>query len=71
MGTGTLSGPLPEQGGSLLELTQGGRVPLMLPDGEQRGFLEDGDSVTLRAWCEAPGATRIGLGEVSATVLPA
>jgi fumarylacetoacetase len=71
MGTGTLSGPRPEQGGSLLELTQGGRVPLTLPGGEQRRFLEDGDTVTLRAWCEAPGATRIGLGEVSGTVLPA
>ena len=71
LGTGTLSGPLPNQGGSLLELTQGGRVPLTLPSGEQRHFLEDGDTVTLRAFCEAPGAVRIGLGEVTGTVLAA
>jgi fumarylacetoacetase len=71
LGTGTLSGPLPAQGGSLLELSQGGREPLTLPNGEQRSFLEDGDTVTLRAHCSAPGAVRIGLGEVSGTVLAA
>ena len=71
LGTGTLSGPLPAQGGSLLELTQGGRSPITLPHGEQRSFLEDGDSVILKASCAAPGAARIGLGSVSGTVLPA
>ena len=71
LGTGTLSGPGPEQGGSLLELSNGGRAPLALPGGEQRTFLEDGDTVTLRAYCEARGAVRIGLGSVSGTVLPA
>jgi len=71
LGTGTLSGPLPAQGGSLLELSRGGREPLTLPNGEQRSFLEDGDTVTLRAHCSAPGAVRIGLGAVSATVLAA
>jgi fumarylacetoacetase len=71
LGTGTLSGPLPGQGGCLLELTQAGRVPLVLPSGEQRRFLEDGDTLTLRAFCEAPGAVRIGLGQVTGTVLPA
>jgi len=71
LGTGTLSGPRPEQGGSLLELSQGGKVAMALPDGEQRFFLEDGDTVTLRAHCQGPGAVRIGLGEVSGTVLPA
>ena len=71
LGTGTLSGPLPEQGGSLLELSQGGRQPLTLPNGEQRSFLEDGDTVTLRAHCRAPGAVRIALGTVSGTVLAA
>ena len=70
LGTGTLSGPGPGQGGSLLELSKGGRAPLMLPSGEQRSFLEDGDRVTLRAWCQAPGAVRIGLGAVSGMVLP-
>ena len=69
-GTGTLSGPLPEQGGSLLELSQGGKVPLALPDGETRTFLQDGDTLILRAGCDRPGARRIGLGECAATVLP-
>ena len=71
LGTGTLSGPLPGQGGSLLELSSGGRVPLTLAGGEQRSFLEDGDTVILRAYCEAPGAVRIGLGSVSGTVVAA
>ena len=71
LGTGTLSGPQPGQGGSLLELSAGGRQPLTLPGGEVRSFLEDGDTVTLRACCQAPGAVRIGLGSVSGTVLPA
>jgi fumarylacetoacetase len=71
LGTGTLSGPRPEQGGCLLELTRGGRAPITLPGGEQRAFLEDGDRVTLRAYCAAPGAARIGLGSVSGTVAPA
>jgi fumarylacetoacetase len=70
-GTGTLSGPEREQGGCLLELSRGGREPVALPNGETRSFLEDGDTVTLRAWCEAPGAVPIGLGSVSGTVAPA
>ncbi len=72
LGTGTLSGPAPGQGGSLLELSQGGKQPLLLAGSdESRTFLEDGDTVTLRAFCQAPGAVRIGLGQVSGTVLPA
>jgi fumarylacetoacetase len=71
LGTGTQSGPAPEQAGSLLELSAGGKRPVKLPDGETRTFLEDGDIVTLRAWCERPGATRIGFGEASGEVLPA
>jgi fumarylacetoacetase len=71
LGTGTLSGPLFEQCASLLELTQGGKSPLSLPNGETLGFLQDGDTVTLRGYCTAPGAVRIGLGQVTATVLPA
>jgi len=70
-GTGTLSGPGPGQGGSLMELSRGGREPLQLPGGEQRCFLEDGDTVALRAYCEAPGAVRIGLGAVAGTVIGA
>jgi fumarylacetoacetase len=70
-GTGTLSGPTLDQAGALIELTQGGKQPLTLPNGEQRRFLEDGDEVVLRGWCEAPGARRIGLGACAGTVLPA
>jgi fumarylacetoacetase len=71
MGSGTQSGPNPEQGGSLLELSQGGKVPFVLPNGEQRTFLEDGDCVILRGHCAAPGARRIGFGDCAGTVLPA
>ncbi|MBK6469395.1 MAG: fumarylacetoacetase [Betaproteobacteria bacterium] len=70
-GTGTLSGPGAGQGGSLMELSRGGREPLLLPGGEQRCFLENGDTVALRAYCEAPGAVRIGLGAVAGTVMAA
>jgi len=62
LGTGTLSGPRPEQAGSLLELTAGGKQPLTLPNGETRTFLEDGDSLSLHAWGEGPGVRRIGFG---------
>jgi fumarylacetoacetase len=68
LGTGTLSGAALGQGGCLLELSAGGREPVMLASGEQRTFLQSGDMVTLRAYCEAPGAVRVGLGEVSGTV---
>jgi fumarylacetoacetase len=68
-GTGTLSGPHAEQAGSLLELTQGGQKSITLKNGESRTFLLDGDTINFRGWCEKPGATRIGFGECSATVL--
>lgn len=69
LGSGTLSGPRPEQAGSLLELSGGGRHAIALPGGEQRTFLEDGDTLIIRGWCERAGATRIGLGEVRGSVL--
>lgn len=68
LGTGTLSGPQPGQGGSLIELSAGGWQPLVLPGGETRSFLLDGDTVTLRAWCERKGARRIGFGTCEGTV---
>jgi fumarylacetoacetase len=68
LGTGTLSGPQPGQGGSLLELSAGGKAPITLASGEQRTFLQDGDTVILRAFCAAPGRARIGLGEATGTV---
>ena len=63
IGTGTLSTDNDGGLGSLLEISRGGKQPVELPSGETRTFLEDGDEVTLRAWCEADGAARIGLGE--------
>lgn len=71
LGSGTQSGPLPAQGGSLLELTQGGKLPVTLPNGETRRFLQDGDSIALRAFCERGGQRRIGFGECVAEMLAA
>jgi fumarylacetoacetase len=68
-GTGTLSGPKPEEAGSMLELTQGGKQPITLSSGETRAFLEDGDTVILRAFCEREGYRRIGFGECRGTVV--
>lgn len=70
MGSGTLSGPAPDQAGSLLELTLGGKHPMTLPNGETYTWLQDGDTLTMRGYCERAGAARIGFGEVSGTVLP-
>ena len=71
LGTGTQSGPTPGEAGSLLELGVGGKQPVELGSGEKRAFLEDGDAVTLRGWCEKPGAARIGFGESRGLILPA
>ncbi len=71
LGTGTQSGPAPDEAGSLLELSAGGKRPLTLPQGEQRTFLEDGDEISLRAWCESPGHRRIGFGQATGRLLPA
>jgi len=70
-GSGTLSGPSREQSGSLLELTTGGKHPITLSNGEQRTYLQDGDTIVLRGTCEREGARRIGFGECRGTVLPA
>ena len=71
LGSGTQSGPRPEEAGSILELTRGGKEPITLPNGEQRTFIEDGDTIVMRGHCKRDGAARIGFGEVAATVLPA
>jgi fumarylacetoacetase len=71
LGTGTLSGPTLDQAGALIELTEGGKRPIPLPDGDTRTFLHDGDSVVLRGWCEKPGFSRIGFGECWGTLQPA
>ena len=69
--SGTISGPEPGSYGSLIELTWRGTKRLRLSDGEERAFLDDGDTVTLRGVCEEPGKPRIGFGSVSGTILPA
>ena len=70
-GSGTQSGPTPAEAGSLVELSKGGTQPLQIGPDEQRTFLEDGDTVIFRGWCERPGAVTIGFGELSGRVLPA
>ena len=71
LASGTISGPSKDARGCLLELTSGGKEPITLPSGEQRSFLEDGDEVILRGYCERKGAARIGFGECRGVVLPA
>jgi len=71
LGSGTQSGPSEDEAGSLMELSKGGKHSMTLPTGEARTFLEDGDTVIFRGACTAPGAARIGFGEVRGTLLPA
>lgn len=70
-GSGTVSGPTPDEFGCLLELNQCGKEPLHLHTGERRMWLEDGDEVILSAHCERDGFARIGFGEVRGQILPA
>ena len=69
LASGTVSGSTPESRGCLLERTWRGTEPLALPTGEQRRFLEDGDEVTMRGWCERPGYRRIGFGDCTGVVV--
>ena len=71
LGSGTQSDPQPGQAGSLLELTVGGKQALTLANGETRTFLQDGDTIILRAHCERSGFRRIGFGECQGQVLAA
>jgi len=71
LASGTVSGPDKSACGSLLELTSRGKDPVTLPTGEQRKFLQDGDEVILRGYCERDGFRRIGLGSCSGVILPA
>jgi fumarylacetoacetase len=71
IGSGTISGETRDSRGSMLELTMRGAEPLSLPSGETRKFLEDGDEVIMRGFCERDGVRRIGFGECRGTVLPA
>lgn len=71
--SGTLSGPTRDSWGSLLELSVNGAEPLALgQSGEKRGFIQDGDELTIRGWAVGGGASKkIGFGAASGTILPA
>ena len=71
LGTGTQSGPTPAEAGSLLELSVGGTQPIQIAQDESRTFLEDGDEVIFRGWCEKPGAARIGFGSAQGRMISA
>jgi fumarylacetoacetase len=70
LGSGTISGPEKHQRGSLLEISWNGTEPVELPGGVRRTFLEDGDSLSFRGWCQSEGH-RVGFGEVEGTIEPA
>lgn len=70
LASGTISGPEPDSYGSLLELTWGGQQPIVLPTGETRRFLEDGDRLAITGMCQGDGY-RVGFGEAAARILPA
>ncbi|HYK36894.1 fumarylacetoacetase [Alloacidobacterium sp.] len=71
LASGTVSGPVKESVGCLLEMTRRGVEPIPLPGGEMRKFLEDGDEVVFRGYCERKGHPRIGFGECRGVILPA
>jgi fumarylacetoacetase len=69
MGSGTISGPTADSFGSMLELTWGGKNPILLKDGTERKFINDFDTVIIKGHCQN-GHVRIGFGEVSSKLLP-
>jgi len=69
LGSGTISGPEKDQRGSLLEISWNGSELIELPGGVKRTFFEDGDSLSIRGWCQGDGY-RVGFGEVEGTILP-
>lgn len=70
LGSGTISGPEKDQRGSLLEISWNGTEPVELAEGIKRTFLEDGDSLVMRGWCQGDGY-RVGFGEVEGTIVAA
>ncbi|MCP1829363.1 MULTISPECIES: fumarylacetoacetase [Bradyrhizobium] len=68
LGSGTISGPEKHQRGSLLEISWNGTEPVELASGVTRSFLEDGDSLVMRGWCQGDGY-RVGFGEVEGTIV--
>ena len=71
MASGTVSGKGKDERGCLLELTWRGKEPIDLPSGEQRRFLEDGDEIIMKGYCERDGFRRIGFGECRGKIIPA
>jgi len=71
MGSGTISGPNPSSYGSMLEIAWKGTKPVAMPDGSERKFINDHDTVIMRGWSEIEGYPRIGFGDVSTYVHPA
>ncbi len=69
LASGTISGASPDSYGSMLELTWRGTKPMAMPDGTERKFIEDGDTIVFKGWCEKEGH-RIGFGEASGMILP-
>lgn len=67
--SGTISGPMPDSYGSMLEISWKGTKPISMPDGTERRFIQDGDSVIMKAYCEKDGK-RVGFGEVRTKILP-
>lgn len=70
LASGTISGPKKEERGCLLELSWRGTEPIVMPSGEERVWLEDGDTFTITGWCQGDGY-RVGFGEVTGKILPA
>lgn len=68
LGTGTISGPTRDSFGSMMELSAGGKSPIILPTGDERIFLADGDEITLRARAECGNAVPIGFGDCTARI---
>ena len=69
MASGTISGRDANSYGSLIEISQGGKEPIPLKNNQTRTFLEDGDTISIRAWCQKDDI-RIGFGECKGTILP-
>ena len=70
LGSGTQSGASPDEAGSLLELTAGGKQQITISDAERRTFLQDGDEIELRGFCQNESGLRIGLGSVINRIIP-
>lgn len=71
LGSGTISGFEPGTTGSLMEMSQAGKVIIPLEGGQERKFLEDGDTITITGWAGADGEQLVGFGECEAVILPA